>query len=57
MLAGRIEAARGQPEAADTLPAASDSVAPATAPAAELELARLSFPSAGRSRRLTNSNT
>ena len=42
LLAGRIEAARGQPEAAEQLfRLASDSVAPATAPAAELELARL----------------
>ncbi len=42
LLAGRIEAARGQWEAAEGLfRLASDSVAPATAPAAELELARL----------------
>ncbi len=42
LLAGRIEAARGQWEAAERLfRLASDSVAPATAPAAELELARL----------------
>lgn len=42
LLAGRIDAARGQWEAAERLfRLASDSVAPATAPAAELELARL----------------
>ena len=42
LLAGRIEAARGQPVSAEQLfRLASDSVAPATAPAAELELARL----------------
>lgn len=42
LLAGRIEAARGQWEAAEQLlRLASDPVAPATAPAAELELARL----------------
>lgn len=42
LLAGEIEAARGHAEAAEQLfRAASDSTAPATAPAAELELARL----------------
>jgi tetratricopeptide (TPR) repeat protein len=42
LLAGRVEAARGRPIPAERLfRAASDSTAPATAPAAELELARL----------------
>ncbi len=42
LLAGRIEALQGHPEPAERLfRAASDSTAPATAPAAELELARL----------------
>jgi len=42
LLAGRIEAAAGRQEAAEQLlRAAADSSAPATAPAAELELARL----------------
>ncbi len=42
LLAGRIEAARGRAEPAERLlRAAADSAAPATAPAAELELARL----------------
>ena len=42
LLAGRVEAARGRPEMAERLlRSASDSSAPATAPAAELELARL----------------
>lgn len=42
LLAGRVEAARGQADAAERLlRAAADSTAPATAPSAELELARL----------------
>jgi len=42
LLAGRIEAAQGRAEEAERLfRAASDSTVPATAPAAELELARL----------------
>lgn len=42
LLAGRIEAARGQADAAERLlRSAADSTAPATAPSAELELARL----------------
>lgn len=42
LLAGRVEAARGRPDPAERLfRAASDSTAPATAPAAELALARL----------------
>ena len=42
LLAGRVEVARGRPAEAERLfRAASDSTAPGTAPAAELELARL----------------
>lgn len=50
LLAGRIEVGRGHSESAERLlRAAADSTAPATAPAAELELARLLL-SLGRNR-------
>ena len=53
LLAGQVEAGRGRiPEAEQLLRAAADSTVPATAPAAELELARLLL-SAGRTREAT----
>jgi hypothetical protein len=53
LLAGRVEAALGKaPEAEQLLRAAADSTVPATAPAAELELARLLL-STGRTREAT----
>jgi len=53
LLAGRVEAGRGRvPEAEQLFRAAADSTVPATAPAAELELARLLL-DAGRTREAT----
>ena len=53
LLAGQVEAGRGKvPEAEQLLRAAADTTVPATAPAAELELARLLL-SAGRTREAT----